>query len=122
MKIRAGFVSNSSSSSFCIYGAWVSADSVKKLLSAEDLKYIEEVEGGANWAIAEVGHSIPLFYHYEGESYRDPDECCAFGKSYQSIGDDETGKQFKKRVQKKLEEVFGITKKCEVLTEGWYDG
>jgi hypothetical protein len=119
MKIRAGFVSNSSSSSFCIYGAWVSADSVKKLLSDEDLKYIEEECEGETWGISEVGHSIPLFYHCETEDYRDEDECCAFGRSYQSIGDDETGKQFKESVEKRLKEIFGEDIKCHTINHDY---
>ena len=114
MKIRAGFVSNSSSSSFCIYGAWIDADSVKKLLSEEDLKYIEEeCEGGA-WGISEVGHNIPLFYHCETE-----DERCAFGRSYQSIGDDETGKQFKGSIEKQLKETFGEDIKCRTINHDY---
>lgn len=43
------------------------------------------------------------------------------GASWSSVGDDETGKQFKERVKAKLTSV-GITKEIETIQEAWQDG
>ena len=107
MKVRAGFVSNSSSSSFIVYGAWIDKDVIKSKLSKEDLKYIED-EG--EWAIAECAEGIPMFQHYENDRAEG-----VFGRGFSSIGDDETGKEFRKSVEKKLEELFGKKIKCDTI-------
>ena len=84
MKIRNGFVSNSSTTSFCIYG--VESDRSFD----EDDKHWEEMR--------ELGI----------ESYMEPDSDIHYaGISFTKIKDDETGKQFKDRVEKTLKEYFG---------------
>ena len=42
-----------------------------------------------------------------------------FGKSWDSIGDDETGKQFKERIEKAIKEVIPEAK-CVTHEEAWY--
>jgi len=42
------------------------------------------------------------------------------GRSWDSVGDDETGLQFKESVQKKITELLGEDAKCETISEAWY--
>ena len=96
MKIRKGFVSNSSSTSFCIYGIWLEDPQ-------EDMY--------------EVAEGLGLFVH--SDQYGDG---LYIGKSWTHIGDDETGKQFKESVQEKVDKLPIDDKKCETHEEGWYNG
>lgn len=104
MKIRNGFVSNSSTSSFCIYGAEIDDDTYEKFeeLNIKTFKTLE-IEHGEN-----------------GE--------CYIGLSWPSIKDNETGKQFKERIEAKVKELFKeaeleIPKKLEFMTiqEAFYN-
>jgi len=72
MKIRMGFVSNSSSCSFLIYGAMIE-------------ECTDEME---TWC-----------YDNDYTCSSPYDDECYVGKSWDSIGDDETGKQFKEKVE-----------------------
>ena len=98
MKIRQGFVSNSSSSSFLIYGA---------IIEGKDYDEMEEI-----------------MKDVEGFEWADPcDEGSQYvGKSWGDIGDNETGRQFKDSVEKVLKEKFGKDIKCNTLSEAWYNG
>lgn len=107
MKIRNGFVSNSSSSSFCIYGAYFEMgdliERVKKmnLLTEEQLEEMEESE---EW------YDIDNFLSEktELEIYSDyENECFWIGKSWTSVGDDETGRQFKDGIETEIAKLFG---------------
>lgn len=120
MKIRTGFVSNSSSSSFCIFGICVS--SVRELLATnEKLKgkvtlADDEDDEYSSYEIADqIAEAIDMetFCPYEGYVY--------IGRSWRGIKDDETGAQFKQSVIDKLKE-FGITEKPTTLEEAWRDG
>ena len=105
MKIRTGFVSNSSSSSFCIYGAKLSKELIKK---------IEETNKEFD-CIWEIFEHEKMFYGVECNY----SQVCV-GLRYDKIGDDETGKEFKERVAKRIEEVVGEKVKCEYI-EGEYE-
>jgi len=96
MKIRAGFVSNSSSVSFCIYGIWID--------------HPEE-------ELMEVAEELGLYCHRD--QYGDG---LYIGEEWSSIGDDETGKQFKEATQEKVNKLPVDDKKCSTHEEGWYDG
>lgn len=113
MKIRAGFVSNSSSSSFCIYGAYIRdsethAIAEKAGVADQEMDLCEVIEEylSKNKINCEV-HSAP----YDSSVY--------VGRSWDSIKDDETGAAFKKAVQESLKDIatsFGT------FEESWYDG
>lgn len=80
MKIRNGFVSNSSTSSFCIYGIRINGE-LKPGLESELYKLGFDVE--------------PV------------DSLIYIGKSWDKIKDDETGKQFKESIIETLKPVLG---------------
>jgi len=118
MKIRNGFVSNSSSSSFCIYGAYMDTDElVEKMknlgtLSEEEL---EQLEDEGSWYIEEIIYKKVedlSIYQSEGDLW--------IGRDFTTIGDDETGKQFKESVEKNLETLLGEKVDCSTHEEEIY--
>lgn len=105
MKIRSGFVSNSSSSSFCIYGVSLN-DNVNLDFLPQD-----------KWGDPEI--------EIEGlEIHRYSDYGFYIGRSWDTVKDDETGAMFKKDVEDKLKEAFKDKPlpKCATHSKAWYDG
>lgn len=99
MKIRTGFVSNSSSTSFMIFGTIMSKDAVKDMNLWEMFK----------------GTNI--------EWYQPPyDDFYFIGAGFESMGGDETRNQFQARVEAQLKAVLGDSIECSVISESWYDG
>ena len=93
MKIRSGFVSNSSSSSFLIYGT----ELTPKLEEALEAKY-----GDEDFDVYDIMEKEDLRYYPETEFGT------VVGIDFTDMGEDETPRQFKARVKTKLEEVFGV--------------
>ena len=85
MKLRQGFVSNSSSTSFCAYGVCIDFDEIKRMgtVSISDYDKIQE-------AMEKVLDQSNLDYAF-GEEY------AYIGLPYEDLKDNETGKQFKER-------------------------
>lgn len=124
MKIRTGFVSNSSTSSFCIYGSSISFDVLanymkeNKLLPEEDL---EIIEGYAPYELAElffdkiedINNDNMTFHSVEDELY--------LGRNWKDIKDDETGKQLKESVDNFFKNVLKQDTKCETIEMTWRD-
>jgi predicted PolB exonuclease-like 3'-5' exonuclease len=103
MKIRAGFVSNSSSSSFCIFGMYLGKGSCVEKLAYEIAKDTNLcVENGCN--------------AYDDSVY--------IGMYPESMKEDETLRQFKERVLSQLIEKDEKYKDSELgwITDGGYDG
>lgn len=107
MKVRNGFVSNSSSSSFCIYGAAISDLDAFKGMEEEvrkenNLAPDEEIE---HWHIVEA-----LYDFGDGAlEVHNPDGYEIYiGRDWSSIKEDETGLQFKNRVQEDTKKL-GVT-------------
>ena len=110
MKVRHGFVSNSSSSSFCIYGFAVESSKYELLEKIEDWLKYKSIEG---WAVRAGGNDSDYIY---------------VGKKWSSIEDDQTGAQFKREIEEvsalmqselKLSECDA---KCGTHDKSWYDG
>lgn len=100
MKIRNGFVSNSSSSSFLIYGAEI---------SEIDFPNKDEILDSEKWQDLSFERQPDCEYVYVGISWG-------------SVKDDETGLQFKQRVEKQIKEMCGQDIACETISAAWYDG
>ena len=105
MKTRQGFVSNSSSTSFCIYGAYIDSKHFEELGKPEDVDVYE-------WA-----ESLALNTYSQDYSFG-----FYFGRSWDSISDDETGAQFKKSVREEIAKVLGKPFDCSTCEGSWYDG
>ena len=92
MKIREGFVSNSSSTSFSIYGAIVEKE-------AEEKTFLDYFYGDPN--------------AYDRSTY--------IGLEYSSMSDDETKKQFKEKIEVEVKRLYGDTIQCGSYEESYYD-
>ncbi len=142
MKIRNGFVSNSSSSSFCIYGVTAAEQEIKDGLIAQGATEDDLADGVSeyleNWGYNSrkrsdsltsediAGNEKKFFKAEEGfeshNPYYDYGDDIYLGVAWSSIGDDETGKQFRDRIDAKLTELFGKETVCGTLEEAWRDG
>ena len=102
MKIRQGFVSNSSTTSFCIYGA--EADGI----------FHDNDDNGDNdaWSTCEK----------MGLDYNQDDYSSWVGLEWSSMRDDETGAQFKARVEAKLFKLGITPDQCDTFERAWRDG
>ena len=120
MKERTGFVSNSSSSSFCVYGAYIKASEAKKIVEA--LK-IEDGED-AIWTLGNyMEQNSKMSAHYGDCDY---DSKVVVGVDWNSMQDDETFGDFKKKIQTEIKTLLKV-EDDKVLgfgihEEGWYNG
>jgi hypothetical protein len=108
MKLRQGFVSNSSTTSFCIYGIYISADDKSK------------VRNHFNKDVESLFRGTGLEVHY-GSEY---DDGMYIGMPWTRVGDDQTGKQFKQAVEDALKAVLkdSVAISCSSHKEAWYNG
>lgn len=105
MKFRNGFVSNSSSSSFLIYGTYVDRTEFEKAVKAAGIK---EYSG------------YPSETCLPGLNAWDPDgDYVYLGLSWDSIGDDQTGAQFKKGVEEAIRKILPNAK-IDTHEHAWY--
>jgi len=117
MKIRLGFVANSSSSSFCVFGAAIDdSDMIEALLKANIItKEESESDDVYAWELLELPavqkRMKELNLTYTGDS---DNNVTYIGREFTSIGDNETGKQFKDGIKKGIEKFMG--KEVEVDT------
>jgi len=108
MKIRHGFVSNSSTTSFCIFGAYIDEEDI--LNKCKELGLSEDSYDGAE----ELADKMGLDMHSREYSV-------CFGRNWSSVGLDETGKQFRESISSKILEYFPRAT-LSTIEEAWYDG
>lgn len=100
MKLRKGYVSNSSTTSFCIFGARLPDDISSKYEVLEEEKT-----------------DLSIHYGEIGDVY--------VGESYENMDDSQTKKQFEEEILAKLKELFGDDYKnlfIGVWSEAFRDG
>lgn len=113
MKIRNGFVSNSSTSSFLLYGTCIEDESI--IEKAFKRKYPHEKFSGTYDAIEKLCEEFGLEYYC-------PWDYWYIGKSWSRVEDTETGSLFKERVRTLLESIF-VDEDLHICTheEAWHD-
>ena len=104
MKIRTGFVSNSSGSSFCIYGVSLCSQDVPEELWERLNDY--------------DGEDLGILKNYSAQEGNDNHY---LGRDWSGIGDNETGAQLKASVVEALA-LLGIKMTPGTIEEGWYSG
>lgn len=117
MKARFGFVSNSSSCSFLIYGIRIDQDKLSEILKDEFKQGLEEAIEDDN--LYDFLEKIFPDFNVEQPDYYDDE--FYIGKSWSSIKDDETGKVFKDNICSKLSEAFKTDINCGTYQEAWED-
>ena len=142
MKIRKGFVSNSSSSSFCIYGVQFEGfnglmAALKKTGNLTQEQIFERVTKGLeldtpittqdeleelmyDYGCSEVIDSVfssDVLEVHTGSEYNE--ETISVGRSWCFIGDKETGEEFKQSVKDEVKTLFGSKLKCDTIEESY---
>jgi hypothetical protein len=143
MKVRTGFVSNSSSSSFCAYGVYVGepkelyikfrktqpelydefVEHVVESYGKHDEEKREEIRGlltteldstenswENDWRYCEWGWTLQDFLSKRGYANICIDygeECIYMTRDYETLGDNETGKEFRETTKEIIEKLIG---------------
>jgi hypothetical protein len=105
MKIRIGFVSNSSSCSFCIYGLALYEGDLRKMLGLTD-----DGDNDNDFCSDDIAELFQKAGINDIEIQYGPESSDLYiGKDWCKIGDDQTGKQFKEDIEKKIKKILKKT-------------
>ena len=122
MKFRQGFVSNSSTTSFCICGISTNEEQLEDWLKD---KVSEEEKEEDDYEVYDIVEELcdkeGLSVHAEPDSYYS----YWIGLDIQKLDDNETLKDFKNKTKEKLKRIFGdnIDKKIiNIIEKAWHDG
>jgi hypothetical protein len=118
MKLRSGFVSNSSTSSFLIYGTCFEGTyDLYERLGIKDETEEDEYSDQAYEVLSKLEEELGLEHHAP-----DYDDYIYLGKSWDKVGDNETGAEFKARIEKILKDKFGDDIELDTHEFAWRDG
>ena len=97
MKIRQGFVSNSSSSSFCILGKSFDIRELYKHFNIDEEKYefLSDAEEALESIINKLGFTIETNYE---------NDCCYIGVNARNLDENKTIKQQREEILKKFKD------------------
>ena len=115
MKIRQGFVSNSSTTSFCIYGTAIEHEQATELFEKQNAN--ESATFDYYSFMEKLASELGLEFHFYSEA-----EIGYLGRSWDTMGDNETGKQFKDSINTKIKSILGDKAECETIEQAWRDG
>ena len=114
MKIREGLVSNSSTSSFLIFGTILSEDVV------EELK--KKFGDDGDECMYEIADKMVTDQKLDLSIHRPPDSQYYLGRSWSKVKDNQTGSEFKEDVKKQLTSLLGENIELGTHEEAWRDG
>lgn len=115
MKVRAGFVSNSSTSSFCFYGIYEDSYSLIEKLIKNGIIDEEVDESDYYDIIEEIAGKNGLDFD------SDSNGSFVVGGDLAQIPDDVVVKEWKSEIQKKINKLFGKDSQCDIYEESFHD-